>query len=62
LARAVRTDETPRAGADLALHVLDVMESIGRSAASGQSVSVATTCKVAEPLSANWNPLEKFTD
>jgi predicted dehydrogenase len=61
LARAARSGGTPRASADLALHVLDIMESIIRSAASGQSVAVATTCKVAEPVPATWNPLQKFT-
>jgi predicted dehydrogenase len=62
LARAVRTGGAPRAGADLALHVLDIMESIARAAASGQSISVATTCKLAEPVPATWNPLQKFTE
>ena len=61
LALAARIGGSPRASADLALHVLDIMESIIRSAASGQSVAVATTCKVAEPLPATWNPLQKFT-
>jgi predicted dehydrogenase len=61
LARAVREGGSPRASADLALHVLDIMESIIRSADSGQSVSLGTTCKLAEPLPASWNPLQKFT-
>jgi predicted dehydrogenase len=62
LALAARSGGTPRASADLALHVLDIMESIIRSAASGQSVAVATTCKLAEPLPATWNPLQKSTE
>jgi predicted dehydrogenase len=33
-----------RAGVDVALHVLDVMESIQTSASSGQTVAVGTTC------------------
>ena len=61
LARAVRSGGTPRAGADLAIHVLDIMESIIRSADSRQTVSLATTCKLAEPLPATWNPLQKST-
>jgi predicted dehydrogenase len=61
LARAVRSDGSPRASADLALHVLDIMESILRSVDSGQTVSVATTCKLADPLPATWNPLQKST-
>ena len=35
------------------------MESILQSVDSGQRVSVATTCKLAEPLPATWNPLQK---
>ena len=59
MARAVRLGGSPRAGADLALHVLDIMESIARSAASGQTVALSTTCRVAEPLPTSWNPLQK---
>ena len=59
LARAVRAAE-PRASADLALHVLETW-SRSPIADSGQSVSVATTCKLAEPLPATWNPLQKST-
>ena len=62
LARAVRRGGTPRASADLALHVLDIMESILRSAGSKQSVSLATTCELAEPLPATWNPLQQSTE
>jgi hypothetical protein len=42
--------------------VLEVMELIARSTASGQSISVATTCELAEPLPATWNPLQKSTE
>jgi predicted dehydrogenase len=62
LARAARIGGAPRASADLALHVLDIMESILRSASSRQSVSVATTCKLADPLPATWDPLQKSTE
>ncbi len=59
LARAVRFGGKPRAGADLALHVLDVMESIARSVASGQTVPLSTTCQLADLLPADWNPLQR---
>jgi hypothetical protein len=59
LARAVRLGGKPRAGADLALHVLDVMESIARSVASGQTVPLSTTCQLADLLPAEWNPLQR---
>jgi predicted dehydrogenase len=39
-----------RTGVDVALHVLDVMESVQRSAADGRSVTVRTTCERPERL------------
>jgi predicted dehydrogenase len=39
-----------RAGADVALHVLDVMESMQASAGSGSSVTVGTTCRRPERI------------
>jgi predicted dehydrogenase len=59
MARAVRFGGTPRAAADLAIHVLDIMESIARSAASGETIALSTNCNVAEPLPTSWNPLQK---
>jgi len=59
MARAVRSGAQPRAAADVAIHVLDVMESIGRSAASGHTTAVSTTCSLADLLPVGWNPLEK---
>jgi predicted dehydrogenase len=59
MARAARSGGQPRAGADLAIHVLDIMESIARSADSGHTIAVSTTCKLAEPLPVDWNPPER---
>jgi predicted dehydrogenase len=58
MARALRSGEEPRASADLALHVLDIMESIQASSASEQTVALTTTCASTEPLPAGWNPLQ----
>jgi len=41
---ALADDRPHRAGVDVALHVLDVMESMQTSARTGQSVTVDTTC------------------
>ena len=59
MARAMRSGGKPRANADLAIHVLDVMESIAASAASRQTVPVSTTCSAADLLPAGWNPLQR---
>jgi predicted dehydrogenase len=59
MTRALRFGGRPRAADDLALHVLDIMESIARSAASRQTISVSTVCKIAEPLTASWDPLQR---
>jgi predicted dehydrogenase len=44
LHEALAEERPHRAGVDVALHVLDVMESIQTSARSGRSVTVGTTC------------------
>ena len=55
MARAMRSCGKPRANADLAIHVLDVMESIAAAAASRQTTPVATTCSAADLLPAGWD-------
>ncbi len=50
LARAVDADEAHRASGELALHVLDVMESIITAAHSGQAVLLSTTCERPAPV------------
>jgi predicted dehydrogenase len=59
MARAMRSGGKPRANADLAIHVLDVMESIAASAASRQTTPVSTTCSAADLLPAGWDPLQR---
>ena len=59
MARAVRSGGKPRAAADLAIHVLDIMECIAESAASGQTIPVTTSFTPAELLPMGWNPLQK---
>jgi predicted dehydrogenase len=50
MAEAVREGRAPRASGQLALHVLDVMQSITESAALGQHVDLETTCERPEPM------------
>jgi predicted dehydrogenase len=50
LAAAVRTGRQPRAGGELAYHVLDVMEALLESAESGMWVSLDSTCSRPAPL------------
>lgn len=59
MARAIRSGAKPRAAVDLAIHVLDIMESIAGSAASGQTIPLTTTCNPAELLPVGWNPLQR---
>ena len=61
MARGLRSGGKPRAAADLAIHVLDVMESIASSAVSRRTTPVSTTCSAAELLPAGWNPLQRST-
>jgi predicted dehydrogenase len=46
----------PRAGGQLALHVLDVMESLLHAAQTGQAVEIRTTCKRPRAV-----PLQEFS-
>jgi predicted dehydrogenase len=45
LAAALRAGREPRANGQLALHVLDVIEAVHRSAASGEHIVLTTTCE-----------------
>ncbi len=56
LARAVRTGQPHRASGELALHVLDTMESIARSAETGRFEPVRSTFTVPTVLPADWDP------
>jgi predicted dehydrogenase len=49
-ALAIRAGTQPRASGELAYHVLDVMESILESSASGRRVKVQSTCRRPPPL------------
>ncbi|HET7237882.1 MAG TPA: hypothetical protein VFI76_02570, partial [Terrimicrobiaceae bacterium] len=59
MARALRAGQQPRASADGAMHVLEVMESIASSAASGKVVPISTTFALSDLLPAGWDPLQK---
>jgi predicted dehydrogenase len=50
LAVALAEDRPHRAGAELALHVLDVMESVQRAADTRGSVALSTTCERPAPV------------
>jgi predicted dehydrogenase len=50
MAAAISEGRPHRASGDLALHVLDVMESLRRSAATGRVVRLRTTCEQPLPL------------
>ena len=50
MARTLRSGGRPSAAADLALHVLDAMESINSSAASGATARLSTTCASSDLL------------
>ena len=59
MARALRSDGEPRAAAELAIHVLDVMESITGSAAAGATTRLSTTCTSSDLLPTGWDPLQR---
>ncbi len=57
MARAVRAGVPPRAGGELALHVLDVMLAIEESAdADGRPIALTSSAPRVEPLPTDWDP------
>jgi len=50
LAAALRTGARPRAGGELAYHILDVMECLHTAAASGTATAVPSSCEVPPPV------------
>lgn len=51
MADALAAGRTPRASGQLALHVVDVIESLIKAAESGRNVKLTSTCQRPEPLS-----------
>ncbi|ACQ81638.1 oxidoreductase domain protein [Beutenbergia cavernae DSM 12333] len=56
LARSIRAGVREQAPAELAFHVLDVMDAIGESIASGETVSVLSTVQPSAILPEDWDP------
>ncbi len=50
LAAAVATDRPHRASAELAYHVLDIMESLSGAATAGTPTSLGSTCPIPDPV------------
>jgi predicted dehydrogenase len=59
LARAIRAGRPERASAELAFHVLDVMQSIIEAGERHEQVEVVSTVKVAPALPEDWDPKAK---
>ncbi|WP_329129070.1 Gfo/Idh/MocA family oxidoreductase [Streptomyces sp. NBC_01476] len=62
MARAVRAGRPPRAGGELAYHVLDVMLSIEESIGLGAPVHVASTAPSVLPIPPHWDPAARTYD
>jgi len=56
LVRAVRAGEPHRASGELALHVLEVMSAVGRSAADGGFVGITSGVGRPAPVDPGWDP------
>lgn len=57
LVRSLADGTTPRAGGELAYHVLDIMLAVEESIASGNPVAVTSVPPAVSPLPADWSPL-----
>jgi predicted dehydrogenase len=58
LASAVAQHRPPRAGGDLAFHVLDIMEAVHKAATQGRHILLTSTCARPAPLSEEPQPGE----
>jgi predicted dehydrogenase len=56
MVRAIAGEAPHRASGEMALHVLDMMTAIERSAATSNFEAVATTFDIPAPLTAQWDP------
>lgn len=61
LARALREDRPHRASGELALHVLETMTAIERSAATGAFQQIHSAFPAPAPLPADWSPNTRST-
>ena len=59
MADAILHDRPFRASGEMAIHVIDIMQSIMESAANGSAVTLRTSCPVPEPLPP-WLPLGRL--
>jgi predicted dehydrogenase len=50
LAHAIRTGRPHRANAELAFHVLEVMEAVERSGQEGRPIEIESRCERPEPM------------
>ena len=62
LARAIRTGGPERSGGTGALHVVDVMTAVIRSAERSEFIALDTTFPTPEPLPLDWDPLASTLD
>ena len=62
MARAVRAGEPPRAGGELAYHVLDVMLAIEESVEAGVPVPIESSAPPVRPIPVHWDPCARTPD
>jgi hypothetical protein len=56
LARAIRAGVPERASGELALHVLDIMQSTEQSTESREAITLVTSATQPEPMPAKFDP------
>ena len=57
LVRSVKAGIKPRAHAELAYHVLDIMLSVEKAIESGETVAITSVPPQIDPIPADWSPL-----
>jgi len=57
MVRSIKAGTRPRAQADLAYHVLEIMLSVEKAVESNETITMTSTAPEIDPIPADWSPL-----
>ena len=59
MVRSIKAGVRPRAHAELAYHVLEIMLAVQDAVASGETIQIASKAPEVDPIPADWTPLHE---
>ena len=57
MVRSINAGIRPRAHADLAYHVLEIMLAVEKAVESGETIAITSKAPEVDPIPADWSPL-----